>query len=384
MAEKRIAIIIELAIGYREDVIGGFLRFIQNKPDWIYQGCELRRSELLALRKWRPDGIVVGFHDQTMGQLLRKFGVPVVDVYNWLDLKGAVRVGVDELEVGRMAATHLLQRGFKNLAIIGETSAKFSSQRRDGFIEVLHGTGLSCHRIGDVAVPTVSWSVAFRTTPDKILRKWLCGLPKPLGMFAVDDDWALTMSELCRQESIRVPEDVAIIGVDNEELLCRMSRPPLSSIDTGAERIGWAAGDILSQLIDHKGVSNPILLPPIRVVERQSTDIFAIEDTEVLTAIRFIQANAHQGISVTEVLRTVPTRRRTLEHRFRSLLGRSILDEIRRSRVTRAKALLATTDLKLSAVAQRSGFNSAIQLCRVFRQVAGETPATFRHRRALE
>ena len=163
-----------------------------------------------------------------------------------------------------------------------------------------------------------------------------------------------------------------------------MSRPPLSSIDTGAERIGWEAGKALAELMEGKRVVNPLLLQPVRVVERQSTDIFAIEDTEVLSAVRFIQANAHRGIGVTEVLRIVPTRRRTLEHRFRELIGRSILDEVQRCRVARAKNLLATTDIKLSVVAQRSGFGSAGRLCRVFRQVTGDTPAGFRRHQALE
>jgi len=380
MTTKRIAIVIELAVGYREDVIRGLLRFIGTRPDWLYQGCELKKEELHALHKWRPDGIIVGYHDQSVKRMLCGFSLPTIDVFNWFDLAGATRVGIDDVAVGKLASEFLLQRGFRHLAIIGETSANFARERRDGFIAALKAADLSCHRIGEVARPTVSWSVAFRTTPDKMLRKWLRELPKPVGIFAIDDDWALTLSELCNQEEIRVPDDVAVLGVDNEEMLCQMSRPPLSSIDTGAERVGWEAGVALARLLEDEKVPNPFLLPPMRIVERQSTDIFAIEDQEVLAAIRFIQSNAHLGISVTEVLRTVPTRRRTLEHRFRALLGRSILEEIQRSRVIRARNLLATTDIKLSLVAQRSGFGSAGRLCRVFRQVTGETPANFRRR----
>jgi LacI family transcriptional regulator len=383
VAVKRIAIVIELAVGYREDVLRGLLRFVQAKPDWVYQGCELRNNELLALRKWKPDGIVVGFHDIAMASPLRKLRVPIVDVYNWLDLPGAARVGIDDDAVGRMAAEHFLQRGFKHVAMIGETSALYSAQRRDGFLRTIEEAGIVCDRIGQVAVPTVSWSIAFRTTSDATLRAWLRRLPKPTGIFATDDDWALTLSGLCNQEGLRVPDDLAILGVDNEELLCQMSRPPLSSVATGAERVGWHAGSVLAQLMDGQKVPNPILLPPVRVVERQSTDIFAIDDQEVLTAVRYIQANAHLGIDVTEVLRTVPTRRRTLEYRFRQLIGRSILEEIQRSRVSRAKTLLITTDLKLSVVAQRSGFGNAGHLCRVFRQVTGDTPASFRSHQAL-
>ena len=384
MALKRIAIVIELAVGYREDVIRGLLRFMETRPDWLYQGCELKSKELQALRKWCPDGIIAGYHDQSVKQLLRGFSLPTIDVFNWFDLPDSTRVSIDDVAVGRMAAEYLLQRGFKNLAIIGETSAKFAIERRDGFVAALAAANLTCFRIGEVARPTVSWSVAFRTTPDKTLRKWLRELPRPVGIFAIDDDWALTLSELCNEEGIRVPDQAAILGVDDEELLCQMSRPPLSSIDTGAERIGWEAGKALAELMEGKRVVNPLLLQPVRVVERQSTDIFAIEDTEVLSAVRFIQANAHRGIGVTEVLRIVPTRRRTLEHRFRELIGRSILDEVQRCRVARAKNLLATTDIKLSVVAQRSGFGSAGRLCRVFRQVTGDTPAGFRRHQALE
>ena len=384
MAIKRIAIVIELAVGYREDVIRGILRYMTTRPDWIYQGCEPRNEELHALRKWHPDGIIAGYHDQSVQRLLRGFSLPTIDVFNWFDLPNSTRVGIDDVGVGKLAAEFFLQRGFKNLAMIGETSAIFAMQRRDGFIAALNAAGLPCHRIGDVARPTVSWSVAFRTTPDKTLRKWLRGLPKPVGIFATDDDWALALSELCSQEGLQIPDQVAILGVDNEQLLCQMSRPPLSSIDTGAERVGWEAADALARIFDGDTTPNLILLAPLRVVERQSTDVFAIDDPEILSAVRYIQSNAHRGISVSEVLRAVPTRRRTLEHRFRALLGRSILDEIQRCRVARAKSLLATTDIKLSVVAQRSGFSSAGRLCRVFRQVTKETPAQFRRRQALE
>lgn len=382
MVETRVAVLIELAVGYREDVVRGLWSFLETRPDWRIQGAEPLIGELNALRRWKPQAVIVGIHDPVIARALAKFRVPIVDVFNWLDPPDFAQVCIDDRAVGCMAAEYCVSRGLKTFAVVGDTSLRFASQRYAGFSETVASMGCACSHI-DVGRLRTTWSSEFNTGPDRAVRRRLLDMPKPLGVFAVNDDWAAKIIDLCSQEGIRVPDEVAVLGVDNEELLCQMARPSLSSIDTGADRVGWKAGCVLAQLLEGQKVPSPILLPPIRVVERQSTDVFAIADQDVLAAVRFIQANAHRGMGVTDVLRMVPIRRRTLEHQFRKVLGRSVLDEIQRSRVNRAKALLTTTDLKLPIVAQRCGFGNARSLSRVFRQITGETPATFRHRQAF-
>lgn len=383
MADTRVAVLIELAVGYRQAVIKGLWNFLETQPDWRIQGAESLAGELNALRRWKPQGVIVGIHDLGLARALARLHVPVVDVFNWFSLPNFTQVSVDDQAVGCMAAEYFLSHGLKTFAVIGDISIRFASQRYAGFSKTLASSGFTCSHI-EVGRLQTAWTSEFSTGPDMAVRRELMDLPKPSGVFSINDDWAAKVIELCHRDGLRVPDDLAVLGVDNEELLCNMARPPLSSIETGAERVGWQAGNALAQLLDGRELPNPLLLAPIRVVERQSTDVFAIEDQEVLAAVRFIQANAHRGVNVRDVLRTVPTRRRTLEHQFRGILGRSILDEIQRSRVTRAKTLLATTDLKLSVVAHRSGFGNARHLSRVFRQVAGETPAGFRRHQAME
>ncbi|MGC8539098.1 MAG: XylR family transcriptional regulator [Phycisphaerae bacterium] len=302
MAEIRIAVVLDLAVGYRESVIRGLWRFLGTRPDWRTQGVLPKAEELNVLRKWEPDAVIVGIHDLDMAQALRKFKVPIIDVFNWFDLPNVTRVCMDDKAVGRMAAEYLLSCGLKSFAVIGDPAIRFAAQRYDGFSERIAGSGFPCARF-DASHLMTPWSSDFGAGPDAALRQQLGSLPKPSGIFAVNDDWAIKVIQLCNQEMIRVPEDMAVLGVDNDELLCQMSRPPLSSIDTGAERVGWQAGSTLAELLDGKIVSNPTLLQPIRVVGRQSSDMFAIEDMEVLTAIRFIQANAHRGIGVSETVR---------------------------------------------------------------------------------
>jgi LacI family transcriptional regulator len=403
---KRIAIVVELAVGYREAVVRGLWRFLQTRPLWEHQGCELHVGELNALRNWKPDGIVAGLYDINLGRALKRLNAPIVDVYNCVELTGVVQVGIDDVAVGDMAAKYLLSLGLKNLALVGDYSTRYALERRDAFLRILHAEDLKCYQWdptekhrppvehlrrggtsasspGSHTFSATAWSSSFRRQWGDAVSQWITDLPKPVGIFALNDDWATMIVDQCNHQSIAVPEQVAILGVDNAELLCQMGRPPLSSIETPAEKVGWEAGVALEKLMEGKPVSSRQLLQPVRVVERQSTNILAIDDPDVTAAIRFIQANVHRGIGVREVLMTVPSRRRTLEMSFRKSVGRSILDEIQRLRVERAKMLLSSTDLKLSVVAQRSGFRSASRLCRMFRQVSGETPAHFRRRREL-
>ena len=403
---KRVAIVVELAFGYREAVVRGLWRFLQTRPLWEHLGCELHLGELNALRNWKPDGIVAGLYDIQLARALKKLSAPIIDVYNCVELPGVVQVGIDDSAVGDMAAKYLLSLGLKNLALVGDYSTRYALERRDAFLRILCAEDLKCSQwpLPQKRGPAVEhsrrggpsgllrdshifsatgWSASFRRQWGDALSKWIIGLPKPAGIFALNDDWATMVVDQCNRQSIAVPEQVAILGVDNAELLCQMGRPPLSSIETPAEKVGWEAGVALEKLMEGNAVSSRQLLQPVRVVERQSTNVLAIDDPDVTAAIRFIQANVHRGIGVREVLMTVSSRRRTLEMSFRKSVGRSILDEIQRLRVERAKMLLSSTDLKLSVVAQRSGFRSASRLCRMFRQVSGETPAHFRRRQEL-
>ena len=189
----------------------------------------------------------------------------------------------------------------------------------------------------------------------------------------------MQIAEVCRQVGLRVPEDVALVGVDNDDLLCEIARPTLSSVALPTERIGMEAAALVDRLLAGGcPIDLPLLLPPLHVVVRQSSDILALNDAEVVAAIRFIREHAHAPLSVNEVLKAVAISRRSLERRFRIALDRSIWDEIRRAHMERAKTLLVSSDLAIATVAELAGFSDSRQLSMVFRQETGQTPTAYR------
>lgn len=383
MRAKRIAILIEMAVGYREAILRGLWQYLQTRSDWVCQGMDPQLEEIALLHQWKPDGIIAGIHVLEVGESLKKLGKPVVDVFNWFEFTDIAKVSVDDEAVGRMAADHLLSRGFQTFGVVGRTSTLCSREREAGFAAAIRGAGCTYSAPGEVT-PPISWSAAFRLGADKTLLQWLRKLPRPAGIFAISDSWGVQVIETCRQAGIRVPDEIAVLGVDNDKLLCEIANPQMSSVASAPERVGYRAGEIMAKMLSKKGPHVAATrVRPLHVIERQSTDILALRDADVLAALRFIRTNMHKSVSVTEVLRVVPLRRRTLERRFQAFVGRTILEEIRLARIARAKGLLLSTDLKLSAVAKRSGFGGAQQLCRVFHRLTGQTPAAFRRNKAL-
>ncbi|MBI3463024.1 MAG: substrate-binding domain-containing protein, partial [Planctomycetes bacterium] len=213
------------------------------------------------------------------------------------------------------------------------------------------------------------------------LQRWVQSLPKPVGIFACHDIWGLQAVEACRLAELRVPEDVAIIGVDNDDLLCELARPSLSSIAVPTLRIGHEAAALLDRLLrGSRPPRQPILIPSSGIVARQSSDVLALRQPDVAAAVRYIRDHAHRPICVADVLREVAVGRRSLERQFRAVLNRGIWGEIRRVHLDRARELLATTAQSIAEVATQAGFTDLQQLSRVFRQETGLTPSAYRRR----
>jgi LacI family transcriptional regulator len=284
---------------------------------------------------------------------------------------------VDHVEVGRQAARHLLERGVRRFGFVGYAKHDFSVKREAGFREVIKsaGLGLATHleRTSRAQDPTGVWRW------NQTLMDWLNSLAKPVGVLASNDVQASQVSEYCRQLKLLVPDQLAIVGVDNDEVLCDLSRPSLSSVGLPGERIGYEASKLLDEWL--KGappVKTLIVLPPTGVKVRQSSDLFAVADAEVSAAVGFIQRHAHRVIRVDDVLRHVSIARRALERRFRKSLRRSIQEEIRRVHLERSKQLLCDSDLAIADIAGLSGFCDGRQLSIVFREATGMTPTQFR------
>lgn len=214
---------------------------------------------------------------------------------------------------------------------------------------------------------------------DEKVAAWLAALPRPIGIFACNDVKCRELALICQEAGIRVPEEAALIGVDDDDIICRSALPPLSSVSLPAEQVGYEAAALLERLMSGQAPpTKPIRLPPLQLITRQSSDILLIEIPEVAEAVRFIREHAHEQIGVEDVLRRVPVNRRWLERMFRQTLSRTPLEEINQVRIARAKRLLITTDLSMPRVAEQSGFDSARRLNSNFQNITSMSPSAYR------
>jgi len=367
-------------IAYCRGVLHGIRTYAIGKSDWVFHDAPPEIRTLGPLEEWQPHGIIAHFFDAAFARRVLALKKPLVNVTStFLDLP-APMVDVDNHLAGRMAAAHFLDRGFRNFGFFGSAWTGFSKQREEGFREALAAAGqslTSCYSEFLPRPPTdSSWKLQ-----DRQVHDWLLSIRKPAAILASNDYPARRLADMCHQLRLRVPEDVALLGIDNDELECLLASPPLSSVVNPAERIGFQAAQMLDRLMSGRRLPEQVLsVPPTHIITRQSTDIVAIADADVSAAVAFIAAHTADNIRVAEVVKRLAIARRGLERRFRKLLGRSIHEEIQRVRMDRARYLLAETDLGMRAVAMQSGFSTPQRLAAVFRQTVGEPPMSFRQR----
>lgn len=373
----RIGLVLGYGLAFYRDILHGVKRLAAERPHWVLTpiapDCRALESPLVKSQ----DGFIAHIFAKTLARGLSSLGKPVVNVSGVLPELPFPRVIVDHEAAGRLAAEHFLSRGVRQFGFVGYPQHAFSLGREAGFRRQVEAAGYAVavfrdrkRKLGD---PTGLWHW------NPALLAWLAGLPKPVGVFASHDSQGVQISEYCRHLGLKVPDDVSIVGVDDDDLLCDLARPSLSSVALPGERIGYEAAAMLERLIVGQPLDTPRLeLPPVRLVVRQSSDIQAIADAEVAAAVRFIRDRAGQPTQVRDVMRAVPASRRSLERRFRSLLQRGIFEEIRRVQIERAKALLVDTDMPMSLVAARAGLADSRQLSIVFRQQENMTPTKFR------
>jgi LacI family transcriptional regulator len=377
----RIGLVFNYNLAYARGVLRGIKHYAQRQPHWVLVPLDAEALTLPALRVLRPTGLIAHVFSEALAETLRALRRPVVNTSAVLADLAFPRVGVDHVAVGRLAAEHLRESGLRHFGFVGHPRHFYATQREVGFRQGLGSWGgsLACYYERPArSYPQRGQLLAL----DEGLQRWLRTLPTPVGVFACHDVWGLQVVEACRLAGLRVPEDVAIVGVDNDDLLCELARPPLSSVAVPAERIGAEAAALLDQLLaGAQPPRQPLLIPPLGVVARQSSDVLALRDPDLAAAVRFIRDHGHAPLRVADVLREVPVGRRSLERRFRALLNRGLWEEIRRVHLERAKDLLATTALSMTEVADQAGFTDQQQLARVFRQETGLTPTAYRRQR---
>lgn len=328
------------------------------------------------LGQWSPAAVVTGA--EYGPDSAKRFGsAALVSVTVDRTAEGIASVCIDEQRVAHLAADHLLERGLRNLTTFRYDESAFAVLRETAFIERSRAAGALVPRgWGDA-----SFTQKERAESPEGMMAWLRGLPMPCGVFTCTDGWGRSVARWAREAGLRVPEDIAIVGADNDVLECELIHPPLSSVMIPWEIVGRETASLVRAALGRGNISGKrVLVAPTAVVARRSTDLLAIEDELVAQAVAWIRDHADKRLTVPMVARAVGGGRQRLERRFRRALDRTIQEEIRSAHVELAKRLLGTTKISLSEVAQRSGFTSASLLNAAFQREVGTPPGAYRRR----
>lgn len=377
MKRKRlVALLMGTSPAHVRELAQGVAQFNREHGHWIIRFESHRMDEPPPkwLKTWKGDGILVRVGNRRLAAAVLETGVPAV-AFRWaVPTPGIPAIGTDHHAVAEMAAAHLRERGFRHFAACGPAPGVQAplDERVNAFARVVGGLGFPCGVFQ--AKPGRTWE----QEQAEIVR-WLKSLPRPVGIMACNDERGLQVLNACYRAGIPVPEQVAVLGAGNDDCLCSLSHPPLSSMDLAPRRIGCDAAALLERMMDGKCVAAPeTLIPPLRVVTRHSTDVLATGDQSVQRAAAFIRSHACDGIHLCDVLDHVKLSRSALERRLKLVLGRTIHQEIRRAQLERVKELLTRSNLPIKQIATQTGFHYLSYLTRAFGHATGRTPAQYR------
>ncbi len=381
-APIRIACVLPVGISYARSATRGVICYarqfgwrVRNIPHWSHAER--------VLDQFDPQGVLglFGTRDDEYKDLLERRGVPFVNISTAMPPDGRPLVTVDNRSVGEVAAEHFLAKRFRHVGFITSYDLHYAKERREGFEARMarEGIEVSVYR-GNLGPDYWSDYIMSKEFSPKLLD-WLNGLEKPVAVLCAEDNTARILAEAAQATGLRVPRDLAILGVDNDVLNCELSDPPLSSVVTPGEQVGYEAARALGRL--RKGgrrPSFPVLIPASRVEMRRSTDVLGIEDEVVRDAMEYIRDHAGEPVKVSDVARHLGMNRRTMELRFRKSLHTSPRKEIEAVRIQKVKALLTDTDLSAQQIAEIAGFGSPVRLAVTFRRATGMTATDYRAR----
>jgi LacI family transcriptional regulator len=374
----RVALIVEMSGVYGRRILEGIAHYLRSHQPWsvFLEQRELRAPPppWLLSRHW--DGIICRSTTRELARAIRRRRIPAVDLNDLYGGLGLPRIWSDMRGIGHLGAEHLLERGFRTFAFCGFADQTWSALRRDGFRNAIRRRGYDC------TVYESPWHGRKAPLWDKDQKRigdWIAELPKPLGLMACNDVRGQQVLNACHSVDLAVPEEVAVVGVDDEEVLCDLCEPPLSSVVPNPKRIGYEAAELLDRLMaGGKPPDSERLVPPIGVKMRQSSDVSGIDDADVAAAVTFIRENACHGVTVDQIVEHVVISRSQLERRFRKYLGRSPQAEIRRVQLRRVMQLLSESELSLESIANLTGFEYPEYLSVVFKRTTGQTPREYR------
>jgi LacI family transcriptional regulator len=379
----KVALLIETARGFGRNFLLGIARYSRLHGPWSFHITPGDYKQAVPkMKQWGGTGIIARIADERVARAVIDANLPTIalgltdeQMLPGSPLADFSEISSDPVEVSRLAAEHLLARQLKQFAYVGSLDRAWAARRERAFVREMADREISVHvyrqpnRLRDR-----DWE-----HEQEFLASWISRLPTPIGLFACDDDRGREVLESCSIAELHVPEDVAVVGVDNDEVFCELSDPPLSSVALNAEAAGYRAAALLDGMMRGR-VKKPqrILVEALTVVTRRSTEVVAVEDQDIAAALQFIHRAQGRGISVESVVHEVALSRRNLEKRFRDTVGRTILEEIQLVRLERAKRLLVETTYPISKVASLSGFGSTGYFIQFFQSRVGRTPRKYR------
>ncbi len=372
---KRIILLLETSREFGRQLIIGVARYSRLYGPWtFYKEPTDLRSSIPQLKNWKPDGIIM--RDSLIKKELLKLNVPTIfAIHSSLYPKNLPVIKTDSYSIAKLASEHLIEKGFKNLAFCGYDSYEWSNERKYFFCRFNHEAGYNTHIYSSVPQDnSYNWG-----KEQRLVNLWIKSLPKPVGILACNDDRGQHILEVCKLNGFKVPEDVAVIGVDNDPMVCELGDPPLTSIKLNVESAGFEAAKLLDQLMSGKKMKGQqIDVMASHIVQRQSTDILAVNDPDVALALQYIKNNAKNKLLVKDVVKETSVGRRTLEKQFRKTIHRSIYDEIRRVRVEWISKMLVETDLPVSHITSLFNFTDVEHISRYFKKEKGVGLREFR------
>lgn len=385
---KQILLLVETSRVFGRGVIQGISRYAKERSNWVFHFEDRGILEGLpaSYKDWHGDGIIARSPTRGLSKAIGQLRCPVVELLgDGKQLSAEVRT--DETQTAELAVDHLMKQGFDQLAFHSIAKSWWSDARRDAFERIVRARGVSGHifpgAYKGANVPYPTWRQEFETP----LLRWLEHLPKPVGIWTVADLQAVRILEACREVNLHVPTDVGVLGTSNDDIVCGLLSPPLSSIELNPQEVGYKAAALLDSKMrkragrkaSRKQPKTPILVPPSRVVVRESSDRVAIIDPELDQAMKIIEREALHGLTVEQLAKEMLISRSTLERRFRDFFHCSPAQEITRVRIERAKTFLRETAWPTGVIGRKTGFASPENFVRFFRRIVGQTPLQYRN-----
>lgn len=364
---KEIALCIDYNSNYYRSIVSGVARYNNVKAWRVYTSRGVPQISLNDLKKWKGAGVIGRLSPELIADLQHR-GIPAVNIKSdYLNLPVA-SVLMDNASTGRLAAEYLVEKGIRRFAATAWSIKGASGNLKiQGFVQALEERGYTAHIFeSNKKIRQLDRAIHIEKN-------------QTVGFFAAEDFLGRMVIEACEDLGLRVPEDVAVIGVDNSPFICEMVKPAMTSVELGAERVGYQAAALLDRLMEGgKPSAEPIMIAPERIVERRSTDVFEIQDELVGKALRFIRDNSAKPITVSDVKNALFCNRRSLEKKFKAEVGRTLHEEIRRSRIERACKLLRESDMMIEVLAEACGYSNRERFNAAFRIEIGKTPSAYR------